>query len=205
LAKDVCGLNQEACFSTRVAFAIVEEADSDAVLRRLGSALQAACASLPSTFTAPAPCVSDELASMIQATRLMSDTEYVLGGGNEAAVIVSRGSEPVEYAPLLSGRVVNLVPISRPEEAFAHVTSATQTVAVYPDDLRRSLRDTLGLLGAQRIVRLGESATSMHPGAPHDGTELMRRLVRWVVDEEIDQTDNRAVPDAVDFERTAAG
>ena len=48
----------------------------------------------------------------------------VIGGGVEGAVIMSQMDEPVDFAPLLANRVLNLVPVddletrSRPSPAI---------------------------------------------------------------------------------------
>jgi hypothetical protein len=64
----------------------------------------------------------------------------------------------------------------------------TQTVGVYPDSLKTSLRDILPLHGAQRLVSLGYAAHASM-AVPQDAIEPVRRLVRWIVDESCDPHD----------------
>lgn len=97
------------------------------------------------------------------------------------AVIVSQMSEQVDFARQLYGRVANLVPVDDIEEALDHFTTATQTVGIYPDALRRRLRDECGLRGAQMLVPVGY-ATTISVAGPMDGTEAERRMCRWIAD-----------------------
>ena len=70
------------------------------------------------------------------------------------------------------------------------VNASTQTVGVYPDSLKETLRDLLPLYGAQRLVSLGYAAD---PGfaLPQDAIEPVRRMVRWIVDESCDPNETR--------------
>jgi hypothetical protein len=91
----------------------------------------------------------------------------------------------VDFARLLANRVANLVPVDSLETPIQSVTSYTQTVGVYPDALKRDLRDRLSFYGAQRIVSLGYAGTFAHVG-PHDGLEILRRMCKWIIEEEYD-------------------
>jgi hypothetical protein len=66
----------------------------------------------------------------------------------------------------------------------------TQTVGVYPESLKQSLRDVLPLYGAQRLVSLGYAA---HPSValPQDAIEPVRRMVKWIVDESCDPRETK--------------
>jgi Acyl-CoA reductase (LuxC) len=96
---------------------------------------------------------------------------------------VIRSTEPLPIYPI--GRTVNVVPVSDLRKAARYVDTATQTVGVFPDARRADLRDVLCASGAQRIVPLGASIGTEPPhGRPHDGYNVLHRMVRWVVEEE---------------------
>jgi len=90
--------------------------------------------------------------------------------------------EAVEFHRSLSGRVANVVPVDAVADVLPAINAATQTIGIYPDSLKRRLRDTLGLHGAQRLTSLGHAADASI-SLPQDGVEPVRRMVRWVVDE----------------------
>ena len=66
----------------------------------------------------------------------------------------------------------------------------TQTVGVYPESLKRTLRDEMPLYGVQRIVSLGYASDVTIAGA-QDAIQPMARMVKWVVDE-INSPETRA-------------
>jgi hypothetical protein len=86
---------------------------------------------------------------------------------------------------MLSGRVANLVPVASLERVTAAVTAYTQTVGVYPESLKETLRDILPLYGAQRLTSLGY-ACHVSVAAPQDAIEPVRRMCKWIVDETCD-------------------
>jgi hypothetical protein len=53
--------------------------------------------------------------------------------------------------------------------------------------LKRQLRDQLPLFGAQRLVSLGY-ACHVTAAMPQDAIEPLRRMCKWIVDEECDPT-----------------
>jgi hypothetical protein len=65
------------------------------------------------------------------------------------------------------------------------MTAYTQTVGVYPESLKQTLRDTLPFYGAQRLVSLGYAADPSM-AVPQDAIEPVRRMVKWIVDERCD-------------------
>jgi hypothetical protein len=121
---------------------------------------------------------------MLEAARLNEEWYQVIGGEDgEGAIIVSQLPEPVAFAPLLAGRIANLVPVGSPEEIFKAVDAYTQTVGIYPERLKHELRDRLALHGAQRLTSLGYAAAAAVAG-PQDGIEPMRQMCRWIVCED---------------------
>ncbi|MCK9563969.1 MAG: hypothetical protein M0R02_14755, partial [Bacteroidales bacterium] len=81
------------------------------------------------------------------------------------------------------GKTANVVHLTRLDEAIRHVNVATQTVGVYPPELKRALRDRLASAGAQRVVRLG-GANRHVLGGPHDAMFPLQRFVHWMSDED---------------------
>jgi hypothetical protein len=74
------------------------------------------------------------------------------------------------------------------------VNAYTQTIGIYPESLKESLRDALGLHGAQRLVSLGFAADP-NLALPQDAIEPMRRMVKWIVDEQcVSDADHRSTP-----------
>lgn len=74
------------------------------------------------------------------------------GKDNEGTVIVSQLDEPVDFLDKLCSRVVNLVPIDDIQTAIQSVNAYTQTVGIYPESLKKTIRNDLIMHGVQRIV-----------------------------------------------------
>ena len=98
---------------------------------------------------------------------------------------MSQFDEPVDYSPMLSGRVANIVPVESIDKVTAAVNAYTQTIGIYPESLKHQLRDILPLFGAQRLTSLGY-ACSVAIAMPQDAIEPIRRMCKWIVDEECD-------------------
>jgi hypothetical protein len=183
-ACDIGVANQEACASARVIY-VLSGTDAAGLERanHLGEAIYRALQALPAHITTSPKTFDLELRDHIEASRMTEDWFHVIGGhDNEGAIIVSQMDEPVDYSPLLSGRVANLVPVDDIDRVTQAVTAYTQTVGIYPESLKQSLRDRLPLFGAQRLTSLGYAchvATAM----PQDAIEPVRRLCKWIVDE----------------------
>src|SRR3546814_2557583 len=56
---------------------------------------------------------------------------------------------------------------------------------IYPEELKRRVRDRLAFQGAQRICSLG-AATMMYIAGPQDGIEPLRRICKLILEEETD-------------------
>jgi Acyl-CoA reductase (LuxC) len=183
-ATDIGALNQLGCVNARVVY-VASGTDPDGLERanRLGEAIYAELQRLPQHLSTRAKWSDPELIADIDALRCSPDWYRVYGGRDgEGAVIVSQLDEPVEFSRRLSGRVANIVPIDDPADAIRGINAYTQTVGIYPEALKSSLREQLPLHGAQRLVSLGYAA---HPNVslPQDGMEPMRRMVKWIVEE----------------------
>jgi len=122
----------------------------------------------------------------VESSRLTDDWYRVIGGEHaEGAVIVSQFDSPVDYSSMLSGRVANVVPVDSIDRVTDAVNAYTQTIGIYPESLKRELRNVLPLFGAQRLTSLGY-ACNVSMAMPQDAIEPIRRMCRWIVDEECD-------------------
>lgn len=186
LALDIGMFNQEGCVNARVVY-VQSGTDDEGLARanRLGEATFRAMQALPEHLSTPHKAFDPELKAEIDALAFVAD-EYILFGGksNEGAIIVSQSDAPVDFACQLACRVANIVPIDALESAVLSVNSYTQTIGIYPDALKAQLRDRLSYQGAQRLVSLGAAAMHQVP-APQDGIEPLRRMVKWITDEDV--------------------
>jgi hypothetical protein len=183
-AIDIGHRNQEACHNARVIY--VQTGTDAAGLKRanrFGQLLYDAIQILPAHISGPAVAPDPALAEEVGALKMSMGYYEVVGGGPEGAVIVSQIDEPVDFARLLTNRVANLVPFDSLETPIRSTNAYTQTVGIYPDSLRTELRDRLAFHGAQRLVSLGYAGRFANIG-PHDGIEPLRRMCKWIVEEE---------------------
>lgn len=186
-ACDIGTANQEGCACARVIYVLCGTDDDDlARLNRLGELIYGYLVGLPGHLSTKPRYVDRELRDHLAGTR-MDDTFFRVIGGeeDEGAVIVSQLDEAVDYAPMLSGKVANLVPVARLDRVTDAVNAYTQTVGIWPDRLKEQIRDELPLHGAQRLVSLGYACSVTGVG-PQDAIEPMRRMCKWIVDETCD-------------------
>ena len=186
-ACDIGMANQEACASARVIYVLCgSDSDGIAAANRLGERIYEKLQALPEHISTKPKTFDRELRDHIDASRMTGDWFRVIGGEqNEGAIIVSQMDEPVDYSPLLSGRVANLVPVDDVKKVTDAVNAYTQTVGIYPESLKRELRDQLPFFGAQRLTSLGY-ACHVTTAMPQDAIEPLRRMCKWIVDEECD-------------------
>lgn len=186
-ACDIGMANQEACASARVIYVLCgTDPENIEKLNRFGEMIYKAMMGMPEEMTSKPKHFDRELADQMDATRL-DDTFYRIIGGEdkEGAVIVSQFDEPVDYSPILSGRVANLVPVDNIKKVTDAVNAYTQTVGIYPESLKKELRDLLPIFGAQRLTSLGY-ACHVTSASPQDAIEPVRRMCKWIFEEECD-------------------
>jgi hypothetical protein len=186
-ATDIGVANQEGCANARVIYVLSgTDAEGLANANRLGEVIYSELVALPAVVSTPPRYPNRELLDHLESSRMADDFYRVIGGERrEGAIVVSQYDEPVDYSTMLSGRVANVVPVDRIDQVTAAVNSYTQTIGIYPESLKRRLRDTLPLFGAQRLTSLGY-ACSVAVAAPQDAIEPIRRMCKWIVDEECD-------------------
>lgn len=184
-ACDIGMANQEACASARVIYVLCgTDATAISTLNAFGEMVYQAMLALPEHLSSKPKSVDRELKEYLQASKL-DDTFYKVIGGDqdEGAIIVSQFDDVIDYSSMLSGRVANLVPVDDIEQVTKAVTSFTQTVGIYPESLKKELRDKLPLFGAQRLTSLGY-ACNVTTASPQDAIEPLRRMCKWIFEEE---------------------
>jgi hypothetical protein len=192
-AVDIGVANQEGCANARVIY-VMSGTDPAGIANanRLGEMIYEELTWLPAFISTPPLYPSRELYEHVEASRMTEDWYRVIGGERrEGAIIVSQFDSPVDYSAMLSGRVANIVPVDSIDKVTEAVTAYTQTISIYPESLKRELRDTLPLFGAQRLTSLGY-ACSVPIAAPQDAIEPMRRMCKWIVEEACDP--DRVIP-----------
>jgi hypothetical protein len=184
-------MNQTACSATRVVYVECETDDDDLDrLEQFGQAIHKAFFQLPPSESTVPKCSHPDLEDELGAIALEEEFYRVIGDTTSAGVVVSRTEDPVDFADRLTNRIVNLVPVADISKVPRWVSEETQTVGIYPESLRSRLRNDLALHGVQRTLPIGATAfiytgedADQTVGLPHDGTEPMRRMVRWVIDQ----------------------
>ncbi|MFM0553047.1 acyl-CoA reductase [Paraburkholderia sediminicola] len=188
LALDIGAQNQEACVSARVIY--VQSGTDEAGLARcarLAELTFAALQALPENLSTPHKAFDPQLKEELDGIRMIGDDYTVFGGrSNEGALIVSHDGAPVSFSRILGCRVGNLVPIDEIDTAVRSVNAYTQTIGIFPEALKHTLRDRLAYQGAQRLVSLGAAATLQHNLDRQDAIEPIRRTVKWVTEETAD-------------------
>ena len=164
--------------------------DSLERLTELGRRIIAGFQTLPAILSTPAEKPNRDLEAELEAVAFEDDFYHVEGNTVTGAVVISKFPDRVDFYDQLNNRVVNIVPVENLLDIVQWCDDTTQTVGVYPETLRDTLRDPLSLAGVQRLVSLSghdpmhvyRGIHAMPPGMPHDGIEPLRRSVRWVID-----------------------
>ena len=184
LATDAGTLNQKGCVNARVVYVQsgTDEAGLEAV-NAFGRQVYDAMLGLPNSISTAAKRYDHDLKAHVDSLRLDDEWYRVIGGEDgEGAVIVSQLPEAVSFSTLLDDRTINLVPVDDLDEVMDAVDAYTQTVGIYPEELKDELKDVLPLHGAQRIVSLGY-APSLKWAGPQDAIEPLRRMGKWIVNQ----------------------
>ncbi len=183
LAADVGAYNQIGCANARVVFIETGcEGSGLDVANRFGALVQEKLQGLPNSLSTSPKQFDRALKAEIDGLAMDRASYRTFGSPDDGMVIVSQFDEAVDFTSLLADRVANLVPVASIEDALEHITYYTQTVGVYPDDLKHRLRDVAPLYGAQRLVSLGYACAPPLAG-PWDAMEPLRRMCRWVMDQ----------------------
>ena len=185
VATDFGQLNQVACANARKVY-VMTGTDSEGVAKAnaFGQMAYDALLTLPEHISSKPKSFDNGLKSNIEALQFQDEWYKVIGGeDDEGAVIVSQHPQPVEFDAALNDRVANFIPVDSLQEIADDCDAYTQTVGVYPESLKGEVRDLLPLYGAQRITSLGFACAADSTAGPHDGIEPIRRMAKWLVDE----------------------
>jgi acyl-CoA reductase-like NAD-dependent aldehyde dehydrogenase len=187
LATDVGVYNQEGCVNARVIYVECDmSSEGMHQLNALGQRVQECFAFLPASISnePKQSSISRDLEAEVTALQVNEESYRVYGRDIEhGIVVVSQFDDPVDFHERLGNRVANLVPVPSIEAAFRFITAQTQTIGVYPDSLKRRIRDRLAFYGAQCIVSLGYAA-QVSLATPQDGLEPVRRMCKWIVEKQ---------------------
>ena len=186
IAADVGTGNQTACASCRIVY-VMCGTDDDGIerLRQLGRRTYDAILRLPTDLSTKPKRYDPDLKSNVDMLRLNDDWYTVVGGEQgEGAVIVSHTAEPVEFFEYLADRTVNLIPVDTLDEVLGAVDAWTQTVGIFPEEMRDQIRHKAALHGGQRFVSLGYAFNGPGLVGPQDGIEPLRRMCKWIISEE---------------------
>lgn len=188
LALDIGAQNRGSlCERARGLRAVGHRRSRPRAVRGLAELTFAALQALPENLSTPHKAFDPQLKEELDGIRMIGDDYTVFGGkSNEGAVIVSRDGAPVSFSRILGCRVGNLVPIDDIDTAVRSVNAYTQTIGIFPEALKHTLRDRLAYQGAQRLVSLGAAATLQHNLDRQDAIEPIRRTVKWVTEETAD-------------------
>lgn len=185
-AADIGYFNQGGCVSARVLY-VETGTDEPGIARanQFGQKVYAALQQLPPDISSPHPDFDPLLRDEIDGIRHAGAYRVFGGLGNEGAIIVSQAEEVVDFSERLDCRVANIVPVDAAADALNYLTIHTQTIGIYPDELKHRFRDMCALRGGQRIVSLGY-ATSVGMAGPHDAIQVLPRMVRWIRDDSLE-------------------
>jgi Acyl-CoA reductase (LuxC) len=186
IAADVGTGNQTACANCRMVYVLCgTDDDGIETLKELGRKTYDAILSLPGDLSTKPKQYDPTLKSQVDTLRLNDDWYTVIGGQDgEGAVIVSHTADRVEFYEYLADRTVNLIPVDTIGEVLAVVDSYTQTIGIFPENLREQLRHKMALHGGQRFVSLGYAFNGPGLVGPQDGIEPMRRMCKWIISEQ---------------------
>jgi hypothetical protein len=177
-AKDSGSFNMQSCGSTRFHFVQATPDQAKVYAEALYRHMQQqdpALSAIPKNFPT-------ELRDELNAARTQDDLYYVVGGEkDEGAVVVSLTGDTPDFFP--TDKVVIVIPFSGdPTQIAERIHPSTQTVGIYPESLKEPLRDILVARGVCRFIDIGHTI-DYAIGGPFNTYEIMRRAVRWALDE----------------------
>jgi hypothetical protein len=175
-AVDSVVANQQACMSSLLH--VVEGTDSDA--DAYACALAEVLGQWDKTFPYRAPDgVHGKLLSLRRGLLAPADW-HIRGSWPGAASAVARINRDFDLSQHPGGRVVLVRAVNDLESAIAvHANRDVSHVGVAPASVLSELRDVFVGHGVDNVLPLGE-AERLYAGRPHDGMQVLNRLVRWV-------------------------
>jgi hypothetical protein len=175
-AVDSVVADQQACMSSLLHVVEGTDSDADAYARALAEVLGAWDENDP--HRAP----HDVQGRLVNLRRglLASADWHVRGPWPAGASAVARVNRYFDLRRHPGGRVVLVRAVDDLVSAAAvHANRDVSHVGVAPESALRGLRDVLVGHGVDNVLPLGE-AERIYAGRPHDGMQVLNRLVRWV-------------------------
>ncbi len=172
LAHDISIYNQEACFSTQMAFV---EGNSDILINNLKHGLEKYSKLLPkgeATFDVHAHVTRTRLEELYKCNIVVQSRE-----NTDWTIIKINDPSEIKEHPL--SRVIYVIELEKFEDFMKYVNENTQTITISPWSRNTEIRDRATLLGASKITEIG-LAEWQRIGMPHDNVYPLSRLVRWV-------------------------
>lgn len=176
-AADTTVYNQEACLASRFVFVEGDKKQIEKYCAKLLERLRAD----RMWASAQAHAMPLELREEIEIMEAMGDGIKVFGRPDGRGLVIL-SDRPVDFHP--SNKTSNVVIVPKLEDAVRYVNVATQTIGMWPPEIKAGLRDKLASAGAQRLCRLG-TANAHVLGGPHDAMYPLHRLVHWMGDDDI--------------------
>ncbi len=186
-AIDIGVANQEGCANARVIYVLCGTDDAGlAKANKLGELIYQELVALPPFISTPPLYPNRDLFDHLESSRMTDDFYRVFGGEQrEGAIVVSQFDEPVDYSPMLSGRVANIVPVDDIDKVTArgqrlhpdhrHLPGIAQTsTARHPSAVRGATADQPGL----RVQCRHRHAPGRHRADPPDVQVDRRRGMR---------------------------
>jgi hypothetical protein len=174
-AADSVVANQQACMSSLLHVVEGTDADADAYSCALADVLDKWDKNYPHR-------VPDSVQGRLVGLRrgLLASADWHLNGSWPGGSAVARINRDFDLSRHPGGRVVLVRAADDLESAIAvHVDRDVSHVGVAPASSLRRLREVLAGYGADNVLPLGE-AERVYAGRPHDGMQVLNRLVRWV-------------------------
>lgn len=171
VAHDLVLYDQEACHSPQLAFI---EGNAEKFCESLAISLEEEGKRLPKGYV---PLEKHAQISHEKAIAKFYGEKVYSPKGTEWTLIISNDVKRTISHPL--SRTLYVFKIKDMKEALKHIDESVQTVAVYPEEKIKELRDVLTLKGVDRVTHLGKMGY-FALGAPHDGIYPLSHMIRWV-------------------------
>jgi hypothetical protein len=174
-AADSVIANQQACMSSLLHVVEGTDADADAYARALADVLDKWDENYPHR-------VPDSVRGRLVGLRrgLLASADWHIRGSWPGRSAVARIDRDFDLSRHPGGRVVLVRAADDLKAAVAvHADRDVSHVGVAPRSVLTELRDALAGYGVDNVLPLGE-AERVYAGRPHDGMQVLNRLVRWV-------------------------
>lgn len=176
-ATDSVVADQRACMSSLLHVVEGDDRDAEAYAIALADALASWDHRMP-----PGPSARAVQGSIVQLRRgLLADGTWLLDrGAEDAHWAVVRTDRSFDLTRHPGGRLVVVRASTEPLRVVESlVATDISHVGIAPEGERERLRDALVSMGVDNVLPLGQ-AERIFAGRPHDGMQILHRLIRWV-------------------------